>query len=91
MRVLYRRLFNLGNYENETFEVDDLVADGESPEDTARRLRLIVSGMAENAARERDEERQRIAEANRQRREQEREALRRDRAREAADQLDNIF
>lgn len=74
MKITYARLYNLGNYENERFEVEDEVSENETAGYTSQRLRDLVEELKKNADWDRD-----------QRREQEREALQRDRAREAAE------
>lgn len=42
-KVTYRRLKNLGNYENETVEVEAIVLAGQTPEQVLRTLRNWVT------------------------------------------------
>ena len=49
MKIIYARLFNLGNYENERIEVEDEVLAGETTQETYRRLRAEVYAMAGRA------------------------------------------
>lgn len=58
MRVLYTRLYNLGNYENERFEVEEEVPADESADQTAQRLRDLVEQMKAQADEERRQARQ---------------------------------
>lgn len=46
-RIAYRKLFNLGNYENETIEAEAWVQPGESPVDVLQDLRAWVEQQHE--------------------------------------------
>lgn len=46
MKIVYARLFNLGNYENERVEVEDEVLPGESPHSAYVRIRALVYACA---------------------------------------------
>lgn len=49
MRIVYERLFNLGNYENERIIVEDQVREGETPRECYLRVRAELYAMARRA------------------------------------------
>jgi hypothetical protein len=49
-RIAYRKLFNLGNYENESIEAEAWVQPGESPADVLEGLRSWVEQQHEGPA-----------------------------------------